>query len=712
MTAFGQLCLLTAFVATGYSAFACFVAWRRQHLLLQRVGAGAGAAGVLAMTLATAILAVALLVHDFRFAYVAQYSSRSLAWYYALSAFWVGQAGSLLFWAWSVGVLAVIYRFWPRSAAEKGTGPICAKCPEGGHRPKVGRGKLDLSPFPPPREPAFAVLMAYQCFLAAVMVFGADPMQPSLTVPHDGAGLSPLLQHPAMVLHPPIVFLGYAGCAVPFALAAAALLSGRLDAGWVREARPWAFFSWTALGIGILIGAYWAYEELGWGGYWNWDPVENGSLIPWLTATAMIHAAMVYRRRGGLKRSTLLLAVATFAACNFAAFLTRSGIFSSLHAFSQSPIGWMFLLLIGGLAACTTALLLRRRAATAPDSPLAGLLAKEGVAAASVFVLILLAAAVFFGTVSLPVSQVFFPHKVLVGAGFYNSVLIPTGLLLLAAMAAAPLLRWGAPPETPQVTALLTATGTGVAAAGLSWLGGFRQPLVLAVVGLAVMTATALIGSWILDARRSSTATSRLGWLPPLRNRRRTYAGYLMHLGLACLAVGVAGSSLGTRQHEATLGGGESMRWANRDIRFVRLLQQRLPEKLLVRAELAVTPDGAAPYTVLPAQEYYFLQNEWRTKVAVHSTWSSDFYAILHSGQGQDRIQLTVVENPLMRWLWLSGGIVLAAAVPWFWPRAERRGRRRFSAEGLVMMENLAPKTSSVPVRFKRAKSRQIAGGC
>jgi cytochrome c-type biogenesis protein CcmF len=542
--------------------------------------------------------------------------------------------------------------------------------------------------------------MAYQCFLAAVMVFGADPMQPSLAVPQEGAGLSPLLQHPAMVLHPPLVFLGYAGCAIPFALALAALMSGRLDAGWVRAARPWVVFSWTVLAVGILIGAYWAYEELGWGGYWNWDPVENASLIPWLLATATIHAAMVYRRRGGLKRSTLLLAVATFAACNFAAFLTRSGIFSSLHAFSQSPIGWMFLLLIGGLAACTTALLLRRRAATRPDGPLAGLSAKEGVAAASVFLLTLLAVAVFFGTASLPVSQVFFPHKVIVGAGFYNSVLIPAGLLLLAAMAAAPLLRWGAPPERRQVAALLTAAGVGVAAAGLAWLGGFHEPLVLAVIALAATAVTALIGSWLLDARPRGTgpicakhpsgrsaanrtcpptvpaATSRLGWLQTLRGRRRTYAGYLMHLGLACLAVGVAGSSLGTRQHEATLGRGESVRWANRDVRFVRLLEQRLPEKLVVQAELQVIPDGAAAYTVLPAQEYYFHESQWRAKVAVHSTWGSDFYTILHSGEGQDRIQLTVVENPLMRWLWLSGGIVLAGAVPWFWP-----ARRRIAVE-------------------------------
>ena len=651
MTTFGQLCLLAAFVASGYAAFACFVGWKSQHAPSQRAGTVAGVIGAFAITLVAAILAVALLTRDFRFAYVAQYSSRLLPWQYALSAFWVGQAGSLLLWTWAVGAMAMLYRFRSRRASD------------------------------PLHQPAFAILMAYQCFLVAMMVFGADPMQPSLAAARDGVGLSPLLQHPAMLLHPPVVFLGYAGCAIPFALALASLLTGRLDAAWLRDARPWAFFSWAVLGLGILVGAYWAYEELGWGGYWNWDPVENGSLIPWLTITAMIHAAMAYRQRGALKRTTLVLAVATFAACNFAAFLTRSGIFSSLHAFSQSPIGWMFLVLIAVLAAVTAVLLVRRRADISADGPMSGLWAKESVVAASVFALILLATAVFFGTVSMPISDVFFSHQVLVGAGFYNGVLIPTGLMLLAAMAAAPLLRWGVPPQGRQVKMLLLVAAGGTTAAGLSWLGGLRHPLAIAVVGLAVMSALATIASWLLDGWRSSPPRSWLDLPRRLRNRRRTYAGYAMHLALACLAVGVAGSSLGTRQQELTLVRGESTRWAGRNIRFVGILQHRWPEKLVVQAELEVTADGASPYILRPAQEYHFLQNQWNTEVAIHSTWSGDFYTILHSGEGQDRIRLTVVENPLMRWMWLAGCVVLAAAGPWLWPQGKRAVARpaRFS---------------------------------
>jgi cytochrome c-type biogenesis protein CcmF len=669
VTTFGQLCLLAAFVASGYSAFTCFAGWQRRHSIWQRAGTVAGIVGFLALTLVSAILAESLLLKDFRFAYVAQYASRGLPWHYALSAFWVGQAGSLLFWAWSVGLLAMLYRFWPR------------------HTPSLLR------------EPAFAILMAYQCFLVAIMVFGADPMQPSLAVPREGGGLSPLLQHPAMLLHPPVVFLGYAGCAIPFALAFAALLSGRLDADWIRDARPWAFFAWAVQGIGILVGAYWAYEELGWGGYWSWDPVENGSLIPWLTATAMIHAAMLYRQRGELKRTTIWLAVATFAACNFAAFLTRSGIFSSLHAFSQSPIGWMFLALIVALAVGTAVLLMRRRVVMASDNPIPGLSSKEGVATASVFALIVLAAVVFTGTASMPISQVLFPHKVLLGPGFYNGALMPTGLLLLAAMAVAPLLRWGGPPEARQAKAILLATVAGAIAAGLAWFGGLRHPLEMAVVGLATMTAIALAASWLLDARWRLACTSHrdgadipvcptryrpLGQtgmsappntvlrICPCGSRRRTYAGYVMHLGVACLAIGIAGSSLGTQQHDVTLATGESIRWAGRDIRFISILQDRSAQKLVVRAELEVTADGASPYTLRPAQEYYFLQSQWNSEVAIHSTWGSDFYTILHSGEGQDRVQLTLVENPMMRWMWLSGWIMVVGAVPWFWP-AERR---------------------------------------
>ena len=306
MNTLGQLSLFVAFVASGYAAFVGIAGGRRRRAI-ERSGVAAGLLGVAALTTVSLVLIHALLVKDFRFQYVAHYSSAELPWYYSLSAFWVGQAGSLLLWAWSLALVAVAFRFWPG----RSMGPLV--------------------------EPAFGLLMAYLCFLVAIMVFAADPMEPSMAVPQHGNGLSPLLQHPAMLIHPPIVFLGYALWAVPFALAIAAMASGRLDAQWLRAARPWALLAWAVLGAGILLGGLWAYEELGWGGYWGWDPVENGSLMPWLTGTALIHGLLGWQHRGVLKKTVVLLAIVTFGLCNFATFLTRSGIFSSLTPSASRP---------------------------------------------------------------------------------------------------------------------------------------------------------------------------------------------------------------------------------------------------------------------------------------------------------------------------------------------------------------------------------------
>ncbi|MGD0898409.1 MAG: cytochrome c biogenesis protein CcsA, partial [Thermoguttaceae bacterium] len=298
MTTLGQLCLLIALVGSGYAAFTCMALWQGSHRAILRTGLAAAFTAVAALSMATAILVRALLLNDFRFQYVAQYSDALLPVCYRLSAFWVGQAGSLLLWAWLVLVLAVVYRFIAGKQGKKGGSPEG----ENGAAPLV--------------HLAFGLLMAYGCFLIAVMVFAADPMQPGLTARSVGDGLSPLLQHPAMLVHPPIVFLGYAAWGIPFAVAAAALIGGRLDRAWLDQARPWAIFAWLVLGGGILWGAQWAYEELGWGGYWNWDPVESGSLMPWLTGTALVHGLLTWKHCGILKKTTLGLAIATFGLCN------------------------------------------------------------------------------------------------------------------------------------------------------------------------------------------------------------------------------------------------------------------------------------------------------------------------------------------------------------------------------------------------------------
>jgi len=632
----GQIAILASFVATGFAAFAGLTAPAESRL--RRTGTAAGLAGVILISAVSAILAWALIVKDFRFAYVAEYSDRLLPWHYSLSAFWVGQSGSLLLWAWLLGVLALIYRFSP--------------------------GARDDAL----RAPAFGVLMAYLCFLVAIMVFAADPMQPSLGRPGDGAGLSPLLQHPAMLIHPPVVFLGYAGWAVPFAVAIVALAKRRFDRDWLRQVRPWALFSWLVLGGGILLGADWAYEELGWGGYWGWDPVENGSLVPWLTGTALIHAVLAWQHRGVLKKTALVLVVATFALCNFATFLTRSGIFSSLHAFSQSPIGWMFLLLMVGVAAGAGLLVFARRRDLAPDHPIVSVWSREAFVILASLALGLLAAVAIGGTLLVPVSKILSGAAITVAASFYNNVLIPVGLVLLATTPLAPLLRWGKPPLSRQRRAIIAVVAASGVFAALAAAFGIRHPIALAVAAATAAGVLALLASLMLDATRFGSPSLRSGLLRAVRSRRVQYAGFLMHLGFYCLAVGVTGSSLGTQRHDADLAEGETTHWNGRSIRYVRMVERPLPDKVVFEAELEVTAADGTRFTILPAQHLYRRQDTWTTEVAIRSTWGGDLYAILLGNEGHGRASFTLIENPLMRWLWLSGGLAGAAALVRFWP--------------------------------------------
>jgi len=633
MNTLGQLALLIALVASGYAAFAC-VAGSSRHRAIRRSGTWAAVVAVAALTGVTGVLVRALLAKDFTFAYVAQYCDRLLPWPYCLSALWVGQAGSLLLWAWLLGVLTMAYRFWP------------------GGRPS------------PIRRTATGILIGNCCFLVAVMVFAADPMAPSLSTPSDGAGLSPLLHHPVMLIHPPLILLGYAGWTVPFALALAALIVNRTDTGWIRDARRWALFSWAVLGGGILLGGWWAYEELGWGGYWGWDPVENGSLLPWLTGTALIHALMVWQYRGGFRKTSLLLAVGTFALCNFATFLTRSGVFGGLHTFSQSPIGWMFLALTAGSLLAGVVLVAMRRSPLQAKGTIAGIWAREAWIAIALAAWLSLATAVLVGTALLPASSMLLGRRIVVGPDFYNNVLIATGLLLLAATAAAPLLRWGKPPLPGQwiVLSVATVAGGSIAATAMVW--GVRSPTALGVAGLATATAVALAGMLAADARRGPMSAPYA--------KRREYAGFLVHLGFVCLAVGVTGSSLGTRRQEVVLSEGETAPWAGQSVRCTRLIRRELPGKVVEEVQLDVFRQGVHVATLVPGQHLHLLQNEWTTEVAVDSSWRGDLYAILHGGAGEGRVDLTLIENPMMRWIWLGGWIAGAGALAGLCTRGRR----------------------------------------
>lgn len=644
MRIFGELCLLTAFVGAGYAAFACLLAQHQRWTRLARTGTWAAAVCGLALTGTLGVLAWGLIVKDFRFEYVAHYTSQQLPWYYTLSALWVGQAGSLLLWTWLLALLSIV--FFVTAPRE---------------------GRL--------RTGAFGILLANVCFLIAIMVFAADPMKASLSTRSEGLGLSPLLQHPAMLIHPPIVFLAYAAWTVPFAVAASALIFGEVNGQWTHVARPWAILAWVVLAAGLLLGANWAYQELGWGGYWGWDPVENGSLIPWLTGTALIHCLMTWRHRGCLKKTTVSLAFVTFGLCNFATFLTRSGIFSSVHAFSQSPIGWMFLGLMAVLLLGGGALVLRRWRQLAPERPMGSIWARESLALVSVFLLLMLASVVFVGTLYTPLSSLLVGRMVQIGPAFYNNVLMPTGLLLLAATTVVPLLRWGAAPRRGHRTALLICGAVACGGAAVAAGFGMRHPVIIAVAGLAALAIAATATGLLLDVRRHATRGFILATWLTLRANRRQYAGYVIHLAFACVAIGITGSSLAAQRYDLDMSEGQVIEWAGRRVEAVRLVQREDRDMLIAELELRVSRGGSRPVVLKPARHYYILQNQWTTEVATHSTWAGDFYTILHAGLGDGRVAITLIDNPMMRWIWVGGWLAAGGATIAVWPARRKRSR-------------------------------------
>jgi cytochrome c-type biogenesis protein CcmF len=668
MRSVGEVCLLIALVCAGYGAFVAIA--RRK----QRAGIFCGVTAVVCLSGAVMILGRALLIRDFHYEYVASYSSTLLSWPYALSALWVGQAGSLLLWAWFLSLVALLFRMLPT------------------------RDELL-------RDAAFGILLANVLFLISILVFAADPFKPSLGTPKEGLGLSPLLQHPSMLIHPPVIFLGYALSSVPFALAVGGLIHRRLDsitpnpdepgwdAGdmttWTETARPWALAAWAVLGAGLLLGADWAYEVLGWGGYWGWDPVENGSFLPWLTGTALIHALMAWRHRQCLKKAAVGLAVLTCAFCNFATFLTRSGIFSSVHAFSTSPIGWMFLgfmavLLLGGLT-----LIVRRREALRPERVARHLLAREHLVLLSTMLILALALVILAGTLVNPLSPLVLGRSIVVGTALYNSVFTPVGLALLAVTAIVPLTRWGGPPLPWQRRVLWISLGVGGAVASSGFLLRQQHALVAGVGGLLALVGCATLAALILDARRREPAGVRRGILKALLHGRRQYAGYVVHIGLAFLALGITGSALGTRRTDVVMSRGQVISWAGRQIRLVSLEQHLLPDKAIAEAVLEVDHGRGSPAIVRPARQLHRLQREWTTAVAIHSTWSGDFYTILNGGLHGGKAALTLVENPMMRWIWLGGTCAVLGAAIGIWPAGTRRPTADILGDGECAARNL-----------------------
>ncbi|MCZ6670185.1 MAG: heme lyase CcmF/NrfE family subunit, partial [Acidobacteria bacterium] len=511
----GRHCLTLSLLCAAWAALAGFLGGKFHHFPVFISARRSLYAGTGLLVAASAILIHANLTNNFSLWVVASYSNINLPTFYKVSAMWGSQAGSLLLWALILSCFSSIVVFQYR------------------------RRNDDMIPF------VASILGGILVFFLILLNFNSNPFTMLASPPLDGNGLNPQLQTPLMVIHPPLLYIGYVGFSIPFAFAIAALLSGRLNDVWIHRTRRWTIFSWFFLGIGILLGAYWAYIELGWGGYWAWDPVENAALVPWLTATAFLHSVMIQEKKRMLQTWNMVLVILTYCLCILGTFITRSGIISSVHSFTVSNLGPLFLVFLAILFGASFLLLVYRLPELKSPNKLNSLVSRESSFLFNNLFLLACAFAILWGTLFPILSEAVRGVKITVGPPFFNQVIAPIGLALIFLTGVCPLIAWRRATLKHLLRNFRYPVGAGMAGALLLPLFGFRQVYSILAISLCLFVFATII----LEFFRGTQARHRMTGEPsPLaffrlinRNRRR-YGGYLVHLGILFMVVGITGS--------------------------------------------------------------------------------------------------------------------------------------------------------------------------
>ncbi|HEY3109107.1 MAG TPA: cytochrome c-type biogenesis CcmF C-terminal domain-containing protein [Chloroflexota bacterium] len=645
----GALLLMLAVVLAAFGSVAAPLGRRRRLPELVASAERAALAIAALVSLAVLLLVRALVERDYSLRFVAETTSQAMPWSYLVASLWGGQAGSLLYWCWVLALLTAL-----------------------ASRP-IRRAHPALHP------DALGALLGSQLFFLGVAALVSSPFERLPVVPADGRGLNPLLIDDGMRIHPPLLLAGYASFAVPFALAIAALATRRLDGEWLGAIRRWTLLSWGIQGAGLLLGAWWAYHVLGWGGYWGWDPVENVALLPWLAATALLHSLMVQERRGMMKLWNVSLALAGFGLAVFGTFVVRSGVLSSVHAFAQSPLGPLFLAFLGLLLIGTLALVLARlpalRAAPGGHPELDSLLSREAAILLNNLLLVGVAVATFWGTIFPLVSEAARGVTIAVGPQFYRQVNGPILLVLLVLLGLGPPLGW----RRTSRRSLGRIFGWPLAISAL--IGGallFTLGLPLALAALAFAASALVAGTIVGELVRGTSARAAHGQ-PPIaallalvgRDRRR-YGGYLVHLALALLAVGVTASHHLQVERTVTLRRGEAAEVGAYRVVNDGLYIYRRSDYRAVYAELRVAGPGGIASLRPERRTYDGWDGQPTSGVAIHTSWPrlDDVYVLLAGWEDDGAATLRLFVNPLVLLIWLGGGLMLLGAAFAAWPAA------------------------------------------
>ena len=607
---------------------------------------------LLAAVAAVAAMEWALLTHDFSLRYVAENNARGTPLLFTISGLWAALEGSILLWALVLGgyLAFMVHRFRDRA-----TDPLVAW--------------------------ATIVGLAVALFFFALMLGPADPFATLARAPIDGQGPNPLLQnHPLMAFHPPMLYLGYVGFTIPFAFAIAALITGRFGEGWLADTRRATLVAWGFLSVGIILGAWWSYEVLGWGGYWAWDPVENASLLPWLTGTAFIHSVIIQERRGMLRVWNLSLVIATFSLTILGTFLTRSGVINSVHSFTESDIGPWLLAFLGVVALGGIGLIAwrgdRLRAPGRIDSPVS----RESAFLANNLLFAGLALVVLLGTVYPLLAEALQGRRLSVGEPYFDRMATPIGIALLFLMAAAPALPWRATSGEVVRGRLAIPAWCGATTMVVALALGVRSFSQIVVYGLAAFALSGIVRQYYVGARARRQADGS-AWPSALvrsvRGNPRLYGGLVVHVGVVLIAIALATSGSSSTRREVRLARGESATVAGYRVTYLGSATERSSQKRTVKARVRIEHDGDSLGVYAPAISTFPGSNSGIGTPSVRNGLLRDVYLTLISSPNErGRVTLAVAVNPMVVWLWIGGGVVALGTGVALVPGLRRRPRQ------------------------------------
>ncbi len=659
----GAVAVLIAFCLSLYALAASVLGGWKNRLFLVASAERAVYSLWLLLSVASSVLVYSLLAGDFRMAYVAAHSNRDMPALYKFAAWWGGQEGSLLLWSWMLAGYAALVVFTNR------------------------RRHRAMMPY------VTAALMAPQAFFLMLNAFVASPFKVlavgrEITSVADGNGLNPLLQYWAMAIHPPTLYLGYVGFAVPFAFAAGALITREPSDAWLHTTRRWTLVTWLFQTIGIVLGAGWAYAVLGWGGYWAWDPVENASLLPWITATAFLHSVMMQEKKGMMKVWNVSLISITFWLCIFGTFLTRSGLVSSVHAFAQSQIGGWFAGFLAVLAAGIIYLILNRLDYLKSEARLESVISRESSFLFNNLILLASCFAVLWGTLFPLISEAVTGQKISVGVPFFNRVNIPIGLFLLFLTGVGPVFAWRRTSVASLKRNFAWPLAAGLVLAVALLAAGVRHFYALVCFGLCLFVTWIIAAEFYRGARaiRARTGQNLLAAAVELTHRNtRRYGGYTVHMGIVLMFIGFAGAAF-NKHATAEVAIGDSFPLGRYELKVREIRQGATANYSWDHAVVDVSSGGRALAALEPERRLYIASGQNTSEVAIRRRLNEDVY-LNFAGMTQDNSKAVIQAYvfPLVSWIWIGFCVLVGGTLVCLVPSKARVGQARPVAKGTAV---------------------------